>query len=62
MRWAKWLGVAGLVGVLGVASVAGVRAYQARQPREWSDLEPDELRDRLHQRLAHGAAGRSELS
>ena len=62
MRWAKWLGVAGVIGVLGVASVAGVRAYQARQPREWSDLEPEELRDRLHQRLANAAAGTAELS
>lgn len=55
MRWAKWLGIAGLVGGLGVASVVGVRTYQARRTREWDDLEPTELRTRLHDRLADSA-------
>ena len=56
MRWAKWLGIAGVIGGLGVASVVGVRAYQARRPREWDDLEPADLRARLHDRLAAAAA------
>ena len=55
MRWAKWLGIAGVIGGLGVAGVVGVRAYQARRPREWDDLEPADLRARLHDRLAAAA-------
>ena len=49
MRWAKLLGIAG---VLGVLSVAGVQVYRRRQQREWSEVEPSELRERLHARLA----------
>jgi hypothetical protein len=49
MRWAKLLGIAGLVGVLGVASV---QVYRQREKREWSEVVPSELRDRLHERLA----------
>ncbi len=55
MRWAKWLGIAGVVGGLGVASAVGVRALQARHHREWDDLEPAELRTRLHERLSAAA-------
>ncbi len=53
MRWAKWLGVAGVVAVLGAA---GVVAYQQRHRREWVELPPDELRSRLHDRLAASGA------
>lgn len=60
MRWAKWLGIAGVVGGLGVAGLVGVRTYQARRPRAWDDLEPSELRSRLHARLA--AANTAEHS
>ena len=45
--------------VIGVASLAGVAAtgaVVARNRRPESDLEPDELRDRLHGRLAEVAA------
>ena len=51
MRWAKILGVAGIVAVLGAA---GVVAYQRRQRRHFVDVPPDELRSRLHARLAAG--------
>ena len=49
MRWAKLLGVAGVIAVLGVT---GVVVYQRRQRREYRELPPDELRARLHARLA----------
>ena len=49
MRLAKLLGVAGVVGVLGFA---GVQVYRKREQREWSEVPPSELRDRLHTRLA----------
>jgi signal transduction protein with GAF and PtsI domain len=48
MRWLKWLGLAGLIG----AAAVGVVVVQRRQARTWTDYEPDELRSRLHARLA----------
>jgi hypothetical protein len=45
MRW-KLLGLAGLAGV------AATGAVVARRRRTTTDVPPDELRDRLHQRLA----------
>lgn len=54
MRIWKIVGLAGLVGVT-IASVAvGTRTVQ-RQRREYRDADVDELRSRLHERLA--AAG-----
>jgi hypothetical protein len=52
MRW-KLLGVAGLAGV------AATGAVVARNRRAQHEYEPDELRDRLHRRLAEvdGATG-----
>lgn len=45
LRW-KLIGLAGLAGVAATGVVA-VRRHRAQR-----DYEPDELRDRLHQRLA----------
>jgi hypothetical protein len=44
-----------LIGVAGVAGVAATGAVVARNRRPESDLEPEELRDRLHGRLADAA-------
>ena len=44
--WWKWLGLAGIVGV--AASGAAI----ARQERQRRAYTPDEVRDRLHARLA----------
>ncbi len=50
MRAWKWIGLAGIVGVAAAGAVVGVRAQRKR--RAFDDLDPDELRDRLHARLA----------
>jgi hypothetical protein len=44
----KWLGVAGLFGV------AATGVIVARDQRKRSALTPDEVRERLHARLADG--------
>lgn len=49
----------GLAGVAGVAATGAVVARRRRAARE--DIEPDELRERLHQRL-DAAAGEDEPS
>jgi hypothetical protein len=41
-----------LVGLAGVAGVAATGVVVARKRRAHVDLDPDELRERLHQRLA----------
>jgi hypothetical protein len=41
-----------LIGVAGLAGVAATGVVVARRRREHEDLEPDELRARLHARLA----------
>jgi hypothetical protein len=46
MRWWKWLGLAGLAGV---ATTGVVVARSERRRRAYT---PDEIRDRLHARLA----------
>ena len=46
IAWWKWLGIAGVVGV------AATGAAVARQERQRRAYTPDEVRDRLHQRLA----------
>ncbi|QEC50820.1 hypothetical protein FSW04_18235 [Baekduia soli] len=45
MRWK-------LVGLAGLAGVAATGAIVARHRRAQRDYDPDELRDRLHRRLA----------
>ena len=40
------------VGLAGVAGVAATGAVVARRRREQRDVDPEELRERLHERLA----------
>ncbi len=49
MKLWKWLGVAGLAGV------AATGAVIARDQRQRSQLTPDDVRERLHERLEEGA-------
>lgn len=53
MRLWKLVGLAGLVGV---AAAGGVMVVRRR--RTWHEPEPDELRDRLHARLAASTTAR----
>jgi hypothetical protein len=46
VAWWKWLGIAGVVGV------AATGAAVTRQERQRRTYTPDEVRDRLHLRLA----------
>ncbi len=48
MRWWKALGLAGVVGVAATGVVV------ARAQRERNAYEPEEIRARLHQRIAEG--------
>ena len=41
-----------LIGVAGLAGVAATGVVVARKRRAHHDYDPDELRDRLHRRLA----------
>jgi len=41
-----------LVGLAGLAGVAATGVIVARKRRAHQDLDPDELRERLHRRLA----------
>ncbi len=41
-----------LVGLAGIAGVAATGAVVARKRRAHAEYDPDELRDRLHRRLA----------
>ena len=41
-----------LLGVAGLAGVAATGAVVARRRREATEVEPEELRERLHERLA----------
>jgi hypothetical protein len=44
-----------LIGVAGLAGVAATGVVIARKRRAQHDYDPDELRDRLHRRLAESA-------
>ena len=46
-----------LIGVAGLAGVAATGVVIARKRRAQRDYDPDELRERLHQRLAEIAPG-----
>jgi hypothetical protein len=46
-----------LIGVAGLAGVAATGVIVARKRRAHHDYDPDELRERLHQRLAKTATG-----
>jgi hypothetical protein len=47
-----------LLGVAGVAGVAATGVAIARDQRKRAQLTPDEVRDRLHRRLAESEAER----
>ena len=49
----KWIGLAGLAGVAATGVVV------ARRRRAQRNYDPDELRERLHQRLAEAEARRA---
>jgi hypothetical protein len=46
-----------LIGVAGLAGVAATGVVVARKRRAQHDYDPDELRDKLHRRLAEIATG-----
>jgi hypothetical protein len=48
-----------LVGMAGLAGVAATGAVVARKRRTARDYEPDELRERLHRRLAEAQTRRT---
>jgi hypothetical protein len=45
-----------IIGVAGIAGVAATGVVIARQRRAHQDYDPDELRERLHRRLAEASA------
>jgi hypothetical protein len=54
MRWK-------LLGLAGVAGVAATGVVVARKQRAHQDYDPDELRDRLHRRLAEIAPEEGDI-
>jgi hypothetical protein len=46
-----------LIGVAGLAGVAATGVVVTRKRRAHRDYDPDELRERLHQRVAEAARG-----
>jgi hypothetical protein len=49
-----------LIGVAGLAGVAATGVVVARKRRAQHDYDPDELREKLHRRLAEIATGHGE--
>ena len=49
-----------LIGVAGLAGVAATGVVVTRRRRAQKQYEPDELRDRLHRRLAEATGGESQ--
>ncbi|MGA9277246.1 hypothetical protein [Ilumatobacter sp.] len=58
MRIWKWVGLAGIVGAAALGVAAGAATVK-RKRREFIDANPDELRDRLHARLAEAQSRRA---
>lgn len=56
MRRISWWKVAGLAGLAGVAATGAVIVRAERKRRAYS---PDEIRDRLHARLAEADTGQN---
>jgi hypothetical protein len=54
VRWWKWLGLAGLAGVTATGVVV------ARSERRRRGYTPEEVRQRLHERLAEVSPGESD--
>ena len=46
-----------VLGIAGLAGVAATGAIMARDQRRRSQLEPEEIRNRLHQRLEQAESG-----
>jgi hypothetical protein len=46
-----------LIGLAGLAGVAATGVVAARKRRAHRDYDPDELRERLHRRLAEATGG-----
>jgi hypothetical protein len=51
----KWVGLAGIVGVAAVGTAAGAATVKRRR-REFVEANPDELRNRLQERLREAEA------
>jgi hypothetical protein len=49
-----------LIGLAGLAGVAATGVVVARRRRAQREYDPDELRDRLHRRLAEAAGARGQ--
>jgi hypothetical protein len=56
MRWWKWIGLAGLAGV------AATGVVTARDERRRQAYTPEEIRERLHERVAQAEAEREQES
>jgi hypothetical protein len=50
-----------LIGLAGLAGVAATGVVVARKRRAQREYDPDELRDRLHRRLAEVAREREQM-
>jgi hypothetical protein len=51
-----------LIGLAGLAGVAATGVVVARRRREQTDYDPDELRDRLHDRLEHAGSNGERMA
>jgi hypothetical protein len=49
-----------IIGLAGLAGVAGTGVLLARQRRAHREYDPDELRERLHRRLAEASTGEDD--